>query len=405
MTLGADRFLDGKVRPRVLGVRSFERLDRVLQAVGRAVGRHLHHQTHVEVARRAALRIGHAPPGEAKPLPALAPPGDLQPHRPVRRRHRDGRAADRLADRDRHLDGEVLAVAPEEWVRPDLHDEVEVARRGAPAPDAALALHAHARAVAHPGGNLDRELLALLDRAGAAATRAGAHPLPAASAALRARRRPADGDRRLGTPQGVEEVHLDRVLEVAAARRTRRGAGGCARPEQLLDDVGEAPLLVLLLRRAPPTPPAGAAEAEALERALAAEGEAVPALGPALVLACPCRIEPGLQALQAELVVELALAGVGEDVVRDRDLLEALLGLVVPRVQVGVVLAGEPAVRLLYLVGARAPLDAENRVEIPLLRHRPRISRRTGAGPCRRRSRAARRRSPCYPTRPGGVRP
>src|SRR5437879_353414 len=316
MTLGADRFLDGKVRPRVLGVRSFERLDRVLQAVGRAVGRHLHHQTHVEVARRAALRIGHAPPGEAKPLPALAPPGDLQPHRPVRRRHRDGRAADRLADRDRHLDGEVLAVAVEERVRPDLHDEVEVARRGAAAPDAALALHAHARAVAHPGGNLDRDLLALLDRAGAAA-----------------------------------------------------------------------------------------AEAEALERSLAAEGEAVPALGPALVLAGTRRIEPGLQALQAELVVELALARVREDVVRDRDLLEALLGLLVPRVQVGVVLAGEPAVRLLYLVGARAPLDTENRVEIPLLRHRPRISRCTGAGPCQRRSRAARRRSPCCPTRPGGARP
>jgi len=165
--------------------------------------------------------------------------------------------------------------------------------------------------------NLDRELLALLDRAGAAAARAGARPLPAAAAALRAGRRPADGHRRLGTPQGVEEVHLDRVLEVGAARRTRRGAGGGARPEQLLDDVGEAPLLVLLLRRAPPTPPAGAAEAEALERALAAEGEAVPALGPALVLACTRRIEPGLQALQAELVVELALARVREDVVRD----------------------------------------------------------------------------------------
>src|SRR5437773_1198447 len=308
MTLRADRFLEGKVRPRVFGVRSFERLDRVLQAVGRSVGRHLHHQAHVEVARRAALRIGHAAPGEAKPLPALAPPGHLEPHRPVRRRHRDGRAPDRLADRDRHLDGEVLAVAPEERVRPDLDDEVEVARRGAAASHTALALHAHARTVALPG-------------------------------------------------------------------------------------------------RAPPAPTAGAAEAETLERALAAEGEAVPALGPALVLACTRRIEPGLQALQAELVVELALARVREDVVRDRDLLEALLGLLVPRVQVGVMLAGEPAVRLLYLVGARAPLDTENRVEIPLLRHRPRISRRTGSGPCRRRSRAARRRSPCCPTRPGDARP
>src|SRR5437667_160235 len=287
MTLGVDRLLDGKVRPRVLGVRLLQRLDRALQALGRSIGRHLHHQAHVEVARRAALRIAHAAPGETKPLPALAPAGHLEPHRAVRRRHRDGRAADRLADRDRHLDGEILAVALEERVRPDLHDEVQVARWGAPSPHAALALHAHARAVAHSGGNLDRQLLALLDRAGAAAARAGAHPLPAPAAALRAGRRPADADGRLRAPQRIEEVHLDGVLQVGAARRPRRGAGGGARPEQLLDDVGEATLLVvLLLRGAPPTPPAGAAEAEALERTLAAEGEAVPALGPALVLAC-----------------------------------------------------------------------------------------------------------------------
>src|SRR5207245_2466613 len=150
------------------------------------------------------------------------------------------------------------------------------------------ALHAHARAVAHSGGNLDRELLALLDRAGAAAARAGAHPRPAPAAALRAGRRPTDADGRLRAPQRIEEIHLDGVLEVGAASRPRRGAGGDARPEQLLADVGEATLLVVrLLRGAPPTPPAGAAEAEALERTLAAEGEGAPALGPALVLACP----------------------------------------------------------------------------------------------------------------------
>src|SRR5204863_7995574 len=44
------------------------------------------------------------------------------------------RAAHRLSDRDRHLDGEILAVALEERVRPDLHDEVQVARWGAPRP-------------------------------------------------------------------------------------------------------------------------------------------------------------------------------------------------------------------------------------------------------------------------------
>src|SRR5207253_1313679 len=229
------RLLDRKMRPRVAAVRLLERLDRILQAVGRSVGGHLHHEAHVEVARRAALRIADAAPGEAKALPALASPGHLESHLAVRRGHGDGGSADRLADRDRHLDGEVLAVALEERVRPDPDHEVEVARRGA---------------------------------------------------------------------------------------------------EQLLDDVREA---TLLLRLAPAPPPLEAAEAEALGRVPAPEREAVPALGPAPVLARARRIEAGLQALQAELVVELALARVGEDVVRDRDLLEALLGLPVARVQVGVV--------------------------------------------------------------------
>ena len=55
----------------------------------------------------------------------------------------------------------------------------------------------------------------------------------------------------------------------------------------------------------------------------------------------------------AELVVRLALLGVGQRVVGRRDLLEPLLGLRVARVRVGVVLPGELAVRLLDLVGAR----------------------------------------------------
>src|SRR5207249_5427597 len=256
MTLRADRLLARKMSPRVPAVRLLERLDRILQAIGRSVGGHLHHEAHVEVARRAALRIADAAPGEAKALPALASPGHLESHLAVRRGHGDGGSADRLADRDRHLDGEVLAVALEERVRPDPDHEVEVARRSAAAPHPALAPDAHARAVAHPGRNPDRELLALLHRAGAAAARAGAHPLPAAAAALRARRGPAHADRRLRAAEGIEEVHLDRVLDVRAAHRTRcgarAGAGAGAGAEQLLDDVREA---TLLLRLAPAPPP------------------------------------------------------------------------------------------------------------------------------------------------------
>ena len=69
------------------------------------------------------------------------------------------------------------------------------------------------------------------------------------------------------------------------------------------------------------------------------------------------RVEPAA-------VVLLALVGVAEDVVGGLDLLEALLGLGVVRVAVGVVLADELAVRLLDLVGRRLLVDAQDLVEV-----------------------------------------
>ena len=52
-------------------------------------------------------------------------------------------------------------------------------------------------------------------------------------------------------------------------------------------------------------------------------------------------VEPLAQPLLAELVVELALLGVGQDVERVVHLLEARLRLVIPRVLVGVQRLGE----------------------------------------------------------------
>jgi ABC-type uncharacterized transport system permease subunit len=55
-------------------------------------------------------------------------------------------------------------------------------------------------------------------------------------------------------------------------------------------------------------------------------------------------------------VVRLALLGIGQDVVRLRDLLEALLGVLVPRIAIRVILARELAVGLLdLLVGGVLP--------------------------------------------------
>src|SRR5213079_1532524 len=73
---------------------------------------------------------------------------------------------------------------------------------------------------------------------------------------------------------------------------------------------------------------------------------------------------------RAEGVVLLSLLGIGEHVVRALDLLEALLGGLVPGVLVRVVLARELPVRLLELVRGGVLSDAEHLVEVLTRRRR-----------------------------------
>src|SRR5439155_1088168 len=155
------------------------------EALGAAVLRHLYREAHVEVARRTALGVRDAATAQPQPLPALAALRDLQLHAPVGRGDGDGRAEHRLADRHRDLDGEILAVALDVRMRPDLDDEVEVARPAPAARRAAFALHANACPVAHAGRDLNRETLALLGLPGSGASRACAATLPPGPAAVR----------------------------------------------------------------------------------------------------------------------------------------------------------------------------------------------------------------------------
>src|SRR6185312_13489057 len=109
--------------------------------------------------------------------------------------------------------------------------------------------------------------------------------------------------------------------------------------------------------------PAAAVEQAAEEVAQVEAGRGVAEVGAleASALAGPERA--------AEAVVLLAPVRIGERVVRLPDRLEALLGRRVARVRVRVVLAGQLAVGLLDLVGARALGDAERLVVVghPLL--------------------------------------
>src|SRR5439155_20288288 len=227
-----------------------------------------------------------------------------------------------------------------------------------------------ARPVTHPGGNLDREALALFHGARAGAMRAGAHALPARAPAGGARRRPPDRHRRLRTADRGKEVDLDRMLDVIAP--VGCAARGRSAAEHLGEDVAEAPLRLRL-----PAPPARSrlpeVEAEALEPLRSGtKGEAVSALAPPLVLARPARVESGLEPCVPELVVELPLLGVGEGVVGEGDVLEPLLRLLAPSVQIRMVLPGELAVRLLDLIGRGGLRHAEHGVQILLIRHRSR---------------------------------
>src|SRR5262249_19753821 len=125
------------------------------------------------------------------------------------------------------------------------HDEVEVAGAAVGA-GAALAGNAHPRPFADPRRNLHGETLALLDRARSAARRTRPPSLAAGATARFAGRRPADGDRLLRAAQGLGEVDLERVLEIAGDGRARRllllGPTSAA-TEQVVQDVGEATLV------------------------------------------------------------------------------------------------------------------------------------------------------------------
>src|SRR5262249_29401829 len=139
----------------------------------------------------------------------------------------------------------------------------------------------------------------------------------------------ADRHRRLHAAERVEQPDLERMLDVLAGRR-RRGRARAA-TEHLAQDVGEAALAA--------TDAEAAAQVERL--AVLSEREAVAAFAPLLVLARTLRVEALLQAFRPELVVELPARRVAQDVVGVRDVLEALLGLLVVRIDVRVILARE----------------------------------------------------------------
>ena len=160
-----------------------------------------------------------------------------------------------------------------------------------------------------------------------------------AAAALRTddRRRPRLRARAAADVAARLEAHRERRLDALERVLERQGD---------LDLDVRAPLAARL-----PGRPAAHAAAEQPAEQVAEVAELAEVERDALA----ARAEAHTAVRRAVVVVGLALLRVGEDVVGGLQLLEALLRLLVARVLVRVVLPGELAVRLLDLVGRRAP--------------------------------------------------
>ena len=274
-------------------------------------------------------------PATPRPLtrrtrPLGVPGRDLDPHaRPVEGRHGHGGPEGGLGEGHRQVDGEVVAVAAEDGVLLDGDGEDEVALGCPGVAGGALAAQPDLLAVADAGGDLRGDPPTLgrgqgdrgpLDGVAEGQARAGLHV--------------GTGARTAGGAEAPEGV--------AAAGAT--GAAGRPPPPNIwarMSLMSSPPALwpppgppCEKRTRVPPSPPP-----KALKMSSKPVGPAG-AAGP--------RAEAGAAAgHRPDGVVLLALGGVGEDGVRLTDVLEALLGRGVPGVLVGVVRAGELAVRLL----------------------------------------------------------
>ena len=247
-------------------------------------------------------------------------------------------------------------------VRPDVDDEVEVARpcrRRCPAPP--FPRYAHARAVGDAGGNLDVQALARLDRRRVPPQAVQARlPHPTGALARGTRRRATDGHRgawcraarRAGRPRWDTRCPGRRGAAAAPPRR-RTSRSGCRRSRgrrRVRRAAGRPAASRSRSRRT--RPPRRRGRTRSPGRCSPSAGTRGPAPGS----------NPACRPWHPELVVERALLLVRQDVVREREVLEAVLRLLVARIMIGVILAGELAVRLAYLVGRGALREPEDGV-------------------------------------------
>ena len=166
--------------------------------------------------------------------------------------------------------------------------------------------------------------------------------LGAGAAAGFAGDRPLERDRSLKAAHGVKKIDVHARFDVLA----RHG----------------------LARRAPGSAEHAAEAAEKIAEIVHAEfmiaTGARRTLLPLLISARLIRVETGSESGVAEFVIQLAFLLVAQDIVGDRDILELILGVLVPRIDVGMIFARELAIGFADVVVGSATGDAEDLVVI-----------------------------------------
>ena len=277
---------------------------------------------------------------------------------------------------------DIITDPLEEGMRGDVGDDVEIAVRSAVPSRLPLAADTDTRPIVDPGGDVNLEGLASTEDTDATAVATAFGPqrslAPAAPAGRREAQRPRDvADPPRAGAVGAETArprrHRARSVAARAGRLHVHGELG-GQPAQRVeepDDEGVRDVLPSTRQRV--LPGLACAPSEKLReerrearRRTAQVTEVESDLGPrAAAPERPARRVGGepVPVLQLDVVL-LSLLGVGQDVVSLRDLLEALLGALVSRVEVGMMLAGEPAIRLLDLGETGLAVDAEHVVVI-----------------------------------------
>ena len=295
------------------------------------------------------------------------------------RRHLDRGAADRLGDRDRHLDLEVVALAREDRRLAHARNHVEVSGGAVARACLALPRQSHPTAVADAAQDIHAVALDLARSPGAVAGRAGLLDLRTSAAALPAGLEDREQPLRFGLDPAALAARADRRRGARLGARPAAGRTGrrerhrdrdlCALHRLGKRDMYFGLQVAAALGASGAGAPAGVAEEVGDDVPEAAE---VPA-------AKRVRVETAAEHAAAR-VIGFALLGVGQDRVRLLDLLEALLGLLVVGVGIRVVLARKLAIGLLDLLGGGLVVEAERPVGVLYRGHALYLARDHHAG-------------------------